>query len=190
MPSYLLRNATAEPPAVKGSRFIGDARVVRTEAEARAVWAELRKTHHKARHHCIAWRLEDGGYGRSDDGEPSGTGGPPILRRLEGCDAVDVVVVVTRYYGGTKLGMGGLGRAYGAAARAALEAAGLEERSPKQQLRFRCSYSVWGSVEAALGDARREVGFAQDVAVEAHVDAAGAEALVRMLADRWGIEVQ
>ena len=117
--------AGAEPPKVKGSRFIGDAFPVATADEALAAVGAVRQREHAARHHGWAYRLlPDAPSPRSsDDGEPSGSTGVPILREIEGRELFGVVVVVTRYYGGTKLGVGGLVRAYSAAAGAALDAA-------------------------------------------------------------------
>ena len=116
---------TAEPPKTKGSRFIGHVAPAADEAAAGAVVEAARKREHAARHWCWAFRLgEAGGAWRaSDDGEPSGTGGRPILQEIEGAGLTHVVAVVTRYYGGTKLGAGGLARAYGEAARLALHEA-------------------------------------------------------------------
>lgn len=117
--------ARAEPPKTKGSRFIGDAAPVASAEEALAVVEAVRAREHAARHHGWAYRLGlDAPAPRSsDDGEPSGSTGPPILREIEARDLYGVVCVVTRYYGGTKLGVGGLQRAYGEAAGLALEAA-------------------------------------------------------------------
>ncbi|MEM6327140.1 MAG: YigZ family protein [Bacteroidota bacterium] len=115
----------AEPPKTKGSRFLGLAAPATTEADALAVVESARREHHAARHHVWAFRLgPDGAQWRgSDDGEPSGTGGRPLLHELESRGLTDAVVVVTRYYGGTKLGTGGLGRAYGEAASLVLDVA-------------------------------------------------------------------
>jgi len=111
---------------VSRSRFLAEASRVETEEDARAAIVRVRRTHPDARHHCTAFVL---GPRReiersNDDGEPSGTAGAPILDTLRGADLTDAVVVVTRWFGGTLLGTGGLARAYGDAARAALEAAG------------------------------------------------------------------
>ncbi|WP_420454045.1 IMPACT family protein [Rubrivirga sp.] len=115
----------AEPPKTKGSRFIGDAFRARSADEALAHVEAVRAREHAARHHGWAYRLgPDAPAPRSsDDGEPSGSTGPPILREIEARELYRVVVVVTRYYGGTKLGVGGLARAVGEAAGAALDAA-------------------------------------------------------------------
>jgi uncharacterized YigZ family protein len=123
------RAATAEIE-VKRSRFLGHAAPVTTEDEARAVVEAARKEHWDARHHCSAFVLgPDGAVQRSsDDGEPSGTAGAPMLEVLRGRGLSDVVVVVTRWFGGTLLGAGGLVRAYSDATRAALDAAGARRR--------------------------------------------------------------
>jgi uncharacterized YigZ family protein len=119
------RAATAEIE-VKRSRFLGQVAPVATEEAARAVVDAARKEHWDARHHCSAFVLgPDGAVQRSsDDGEPSGTAGAPMLEVLRGRGLSDVVVVVTRWFGGTLLGAGGLVRAYSDATRAAVDAAG------------------------------------------------------------------
>lgn len=109
-------------PTVKGSRFIVDIAPVRTEDEARDLVATVRSEFPDASHHCSGWRLADPAIERSsDDGEPGGSAGRPILAQLIGRNLVDAAAVVTRYFGGTKLGVGGLMRAYGGAAGAALD---------------------------------------------------------------------
>ncbi len=135
--------AAAEPPKTKGSRFIGEAFPVATEPEVLARLAAVRRREHAATHHCWAYRLGPSGdaFRFSDDGEPSGSAGTPILRQLEGRALTDAVVVVTRYYGGTKLGTGGLVRAYGEAAAAALDAARVVERIVRVPLRLRFAYA-------------------------------------------------
>lgn len=106
----------------KKSRFLGEIHPVSTEEEAAAVVAQARKRYYDARHHCYAWILgEDGSVKKaSDDGEPSGTAGVPMLKVLDGAGIRNAVVVVTRYFGGTLLGTGGLVRSYTQAAQAAL----------------------------------------------------------------------
>ena len=123
------RAATAEIE-VKRSRFLGRVVPVGTEDDARAVVEAARKEHWDARHHCSAFVLgPEGAVQRSsDDGEPSGTAGAPMLDVLRGRDLTDVVVVVTRWFGGTLLGAGGLVRAYSDATRAALDVAGTRRR--------------------------------------------------------------
>ena len=97
-----------------GSRFLAFAYPVETEAEIKEIVAALKKEYHDARHHCYAWRLGlDGAAWRAnDDGEPSGSAGRPILGQIDSAGLSDVLVVVVRYFGGIKLGIPGLIRAY------------------------------------------------------------------------------
>ena len=111
-----------EGPRVKGSRFIADIAPVADETQAKQLVAAVAAEFPDASHHCTAWRIARPAIDRAnDDGEPSGSAGRPILAQLTGRNLVDVAVVVTRYFGGTKLGVGGLVRAYGGAAAAALD---------------------------------------------------------------------
>lgn len=131
MTSYLTvaRSALAETE-VKRSRFLCRVEPVATEEQARAVVEEERRTHWDARHHCSAFVLGPSGdvQRSSDDGEPSGTAGAPMLEVLRGHGVTDVVAVVSRYFGGVLLGAGGLVRAYSDAVRAGLDVAGVRER--------------------------------------------------------------
>lgn len=107
----------------KGSKFIALAFPVRTEDEAKARIAEVKKKYHDARHHCYAYILgpNKDAYRMNDDGEPSGTAGRPIHGQLLSKDVTDTLIVVVRYFGGVLLGVGGLTTAYKSAAREALE---------------------------------------------------------------------
>ncbi len=110
----------------KRSRFLGEAIPISMEEEAAEHLSRIRKQYYDARHHCSAYVLGENRDRKraSDDGEPQGTAGLPILNVLEGAECTGVLIVVTRYFGGTLLGTGGLVRAYTNAAKAALEAAG------------------------------------------------------------------
>jgi uncharacterized YigZ family protein len=112
---------------VQGSRFIASAYPVQSKEDVENIIAGVRKEHHDATHNCYAYRLgTDGAMFRfNDDGEPNGTAGKPILAAIDKLHLTDTLVVVTRYFGGTKLGIGGLTRAYGSAADAALAAGGI-----------------------------------------------------------------
>jgi uncharacterized YigZ family protein len=144
--------AAAEPPKIRGSRFLGDAFPVASEAEAAARLASVREREPGATHHCWSYRLGPAGeeYRYSDDGEPSGTAGAPILRQIEGRDLTHTLVVVTRYYGGTKLGTGGLVRAYGDAAAAVLEAAHIVERVELVTIELRFAYDDTAAAQQTL----------------------------------------
>ncbi len=136
----------------KGSRFLGCATPVRDEEEAKRYLDAVRAEFHDARHHCWAWRLAPDGepWRYSDDGEPSGSAGRPILQQLEGADVSGAMVVVVRWFGGTKLGVGGLVRAYGAAAREVLEAAEIRTVIRTRRVRFAYPYDCEGAVQGLL----------------------------------------
>jgi uncharacterized YigZ family protein len=108
---------------VKGSRFIGSIAPVKTKDDALAFIDDIRKEFYDATHNCFAYRLGAQGlnFRTADDGEPSGSAGKPMLFMLQKYDVNDVVAVVTRYYGGTKLGVGGLARAYSDSIESALK---------------------------------------------------------------------
>ena len=142
---------TYEPPKVKGSRFIAHVAPAASAEDAVAFLEARRAEYRDATHNCFAWRLGDADAFRAgDDGEPSGTAGRPILREIDGRRLLRVVVVVTRYFGGTKLGTGGLIRAYGGAAAAALDQAEIVESRIRRTLRLRFGYDLSGTVEGTL----------------------------------------
>ncbi|MDD3966146.1 MAG: YigZ family protein [Candidatus Neomarinimicrobiota bacterium] len=131
--------------SVRGSKFLGFAYPVQ-DAEAVAMHLEaLRKRYFDATHHCYAWQL---GYGEtlrfrySDDGEPSGTAGKPIYQILQQREVTNILVVSVRYFGGTKLGTGGLIRAYGRSASETLDAAKVREYEKGLRIAFHCSYEL------------------------------------------------
>ena len=133
------------------SRFLAYAVPVTTPAEAEGALDRLRREHHTARHVPYAYRLRSGESRASDDGEPSGSAGRPILSLLEGEDLGDVLVAVVRYFGGVKFGVGGLARAYRDAAREALVAADVRPVVPER--RFVVTTEL-GKVGALLALAR------------------------------------
>lgn len=138
---------------IKGSRFVGQAFGVASAEDARACLEQVRKRYHDARHHCWAWTIGPPGATRSrsdDNGEPSGTAGPPILEALHRDGVHQACVIVTRWFGGTKLGRGGLIRAYDESARLALDAAPHVEVWCDVVVTVRCDYADLGLVEAVL----------------------------------------
>ena len=133
------------------SVFIGHAVPVSSEEEARAFIDEKRRQYHDATHNVYAYLLNGGAIARySDDGEPQGTAGIPVLNVVKQSGATDLCVVVTRYFGGILLGAGGLVRAYGASARQAVDAAGLAVFEPWSVLRVTLSYSDYQKLQASL----------------------------------------
>lgn len=137
---------------VEGSRFLAEAVPVGSRNEAEDHLDAVQQREHKATHHCMAYRLgADGGDFRyTDDGEPSGTAGRPILRQIDERDLTNTLVVVTRYFGGTKLGTGGLMRAYGDAAGKALDRATRVERVVRTSVRLRFAYDDTAPVRQLL----------------------------------------
>ncbi len=131
------------------SRFLAYAVPVTSPAEAEGALDRLRKEHHTARHIPYAYRLRSGESRASDDGEPSGSAGRPILSLLEGEDLGDVLVAVIRYFGGVKLGVGGLARAYRDAAREALTAAGSRPLVPEARIVVATDVAHLGALLAA-----------------------------------------
>lgn len=148
-----LENGPEVESRVQGSRFIGQAFRISTLEEGTSAVAAVRREYHDATHHCWALRLgpPDGMFERSDDdGEPSGTAGAPILAELRRSELFDALVVVTRYFGGTKLGTGGLVRAYAESARLALSAAPERFVWREAVLSVTCAYEDLGTVEGFL----------------------------------------
>ncbi len=137
----------------KKSRFLAHVKSVRTETEARAFLAEIKKKYPDATHHVYAYVLREGNVLRwSDDGEPGGTSGQPTLSVLQGAGLTDVMCVTARYFGGTLLGSGGLVRAYSAAARQALADAGTARMTPWRKGAFACSYARYDRLRRLLED--------------------------------------
>jgi uncharacterized YigZ family protein len=149
--SYLTIARDAEADIeVKRSRFRCTLARVESEDAARAVVERLRKQHWDARHHCSAFRLQPDVERSSDDGEPAGTAGAPMLEVLRGHEVSDVVAVVTRWFGGTLLGTGGLSRAYADAVRAALEATEIIERVEQELCDVTVDLAAAGRLEHEL----------------------------------------
>lgn len=140
---------------VARSRFITSVGPATTVEEARSFIAGIREEMPDASHHVYAFRV---GYGQSvtegmsDDGEPTGTSGPPILSILRGSEIGDIVMVVTRYYGGTNLGTGGLVRAYSEAAHTSLNQLSTEAKIEKRLLGIETPYNLFEQVKILIGE--------------------------------------
>ncbi len=135
---------------VKGSRFIATVQRAGTKAEAEAIYLQFRKEYYNANHNCFAYRISENIFRYSDDGEPSGTAGKPIFQTLEGMDLQQSLCVVTRYFGGTKLGTGGLIRAYSEAAQMALDKLSIKTLIRTGQLVLKFSYDLENLVRREL----------------------------------------
>jgi len=152
--SYLtIKNEAESEIKVKGSRFIGRVRACADENEATATLEAIRKKYYDATHNCFAYRV---GLGRemkfrySDDGEPSGTAGKPIYDQLEGRNLANTLIVITRYFGGTKLGTGGLTHAYADAAREVLDRAGIIEKLITGRIRMVVQFPDYSQIERLI----------------------------------------
>ena len=151
----------------KRSGFIGQVWRVDSESEARARIEEVRRQHYDARHHCWCYRIREEGVERySDDGEPQGTAGQPMLNVFQRENVTNVVCVVTRYFGGILLGAGGLVRAYTQSAKDALDRAGISVVRRWVALEVPCAYAQFESMRRevlAFGGVVEQVDYAADV---------------------------
>lgn len=135
----------------KKSKFIASVSPAETEAEALCYLGKIRSKYPDARHNVYAYVIAENNISRySDDGEPSGTAGMPVLDAVRGAGLVNTIVVVTRYFGGTLLGTGGLVRAYGLSAKKGLEAAGMVTRRLCDIVSVRVGYDLIGRLQYAL----------------------------------------
>jgi uncharacterized YigZ family protein len=149
--SYFTIDAALRAPELKerSSRFIADLMPVSSKDEIDAHLGAIRKEFYDATHHCYAYRLGPAGepMRAADDGEPAGTAGKPILQILTAAGLTNILCIVTRYFGGTKLGTGGLVRAYSDAAAAAVALAARKEVVLTDSFTMECSYEMQPSVE-------------------------------------------
>jgi uncharacterized YigZ family protein len=132
----------------KGSKFFGYVFPVKDENEIENALEKLRAKHHKARHFCYAWQLGKNydSYKVNDDGEPNNSAGMPIFGQLQAFEVTNCFVVVVRYFGGTKLGVGGLITAYKTTAKMALEATKLETNTIDKYIQVNCEYDMMNEV--------------------------------------------
>jgi uncharacterized YigZ family protein len=143
----------------KKSRFIGYAMPVKSQAEAETFVETIKKRHYDARHNCYAYAIgcENTQLRFSDDGEPQGTAGKPILEVITGNEVVDICIVVTRYFGGTLLGTGGLVRAYTEAAKLALEDAEIHTVRWVKEYNITTNYNDSGKVQYLINSSEAAV---------------------------------
>ena len=168
MTEYYIPTGRGEAELVeKRSRFIGQVWRVDSEAEARARIEEVRRQHYDARHHCWCYRIREEGVERySDDGEPQGTAGQPMLNVFQRENVTNVVCVVTRYFGGILLGAGGLVRAYTQSAKDALDRTGISVVRRWVALELPCAYAQFEAMRRevlAFGGVVEQVDYAADV---------------------------
>ena len=133
----------------KSSKFLGYAFPVTSEEEIKAHLEEVKKAHFSARHWCYAWQLGYGTnqrYRANDDGEPNNTAGIPIYGQIQSFELTNILVIVVRYFGGIKLGVGGLVQAYKTTAQLTLQEAEIEEKFITEELRIRFDYPLMNKV--------------------------------------------
>lgn len=170
MDEYLVPTDYGEDEFVeKKSRFIGRIWPVETEEQALARIGEMKKQHYDATHNCWAYVIKDGAVRFSDDGEPGGTAGMPMVQVLQKEQLYNVVCVVTRYFGGTLLGAGGLVRAYTRGAKIAVDAAGKSMKRVWSVIYLPCPYSFYERIKlevAAFDGIIRDTQFGAEVELE------------------------
>ena len=188
MTEYFIPTGASETELVeKRSRFLGHVWPVESEGEARARIEEIRKKHYDARHNCWCYRIREGGVERySDDGEPQGTAGQPMLNVFQRESVTNVCCVVTRYFGGVLLGAGGLTRAYTKGAKDALDAVGISTMSLWTLWDVPCTYPLFERVKleiTACGGVVRDTAYGADIRLRAAFPAGGAEQFVPRLTE-------
>ncbi len=157
---YLTLEAPAETSCrERSSKFLAYAYPVEDEERIRTILDELRKRYYDATHHCYAWRLGPRGeqFRANDDGEPSGTAGKPILGQLLSHELTDTLIVVVRYFGGTKLGVPGLIAAYREAAAEAIAAARIVERTVDRTIRIDFPYAAMNDIMRVVKEERPRI---------------------------------
>lgn len=173
---------------IQKSRFIAYIERVTTEEDAQAFIEKIKKKHWDAAHNCSAYMIgeRDQIQKTNDDGEPSGTAGVPMLEVLKKRGLKDTVVVVTRYFGGIKLGAGGLIRAYGSATSEGLNATGIVERKLMQIFKTTVDYTWLGKLENELRSSRyliKEIHYLEQVEIETYVASGEEEAFTAWMTD-------
>jgi uncharacterized YigZ family protein len=148
-----IKNSAETEIKIKASKFFGRVFSCQSADEAVSILENIRKKYYDATHHCFAYRVGLGkeiNFRYSDDGEPSGTAGKPIYDCLEGQNLTNLILIVTRYYGGTKLGTGGLTHAYSETARQVLEEASILTKFITEQIPMVLQFTDYSAVERAI----------------------------------------
>ena len=180
---------------VKGSKHYGYVFPIENVDEAKAYLEALRKKHHDARHHAYAYRLGPLGdeWRISDDGEPANSAGPPILGALKSKEVTNCLGVVVRYFGGTKLGIGGLIDAYRTATLMAIDNGDIAERFIEESITVQCPYDLIGAI-MALGEKHRarvaEQSFTDSCTVHFRVRASLHPAFYSALDNLYGCQIK
>ncbi|MBQ6890663.1 MAG: YigZ family protein [Oscillospiraceae bacterium] len=194
MEEYLVPTGFGEAEFVeKKSRFIGRVWLVETEEEALEKIQAMKKQHYDATHNCWAYIIKGGAMRFSDDGEPGGTAGMPMVQVLQREELYNVVCVVTRYFGGVLLGAGGLVRAYTKGAKIAVDAAGKSIKRVWDVLYLPCPYSWYERIKleiAAFGGILRDTQFGAEVELEVLLPQAQTAPFLDRITDMTAAAVQ
>ena len=187
MDEYLVPTGYGEDEFIeKKSRFIGRVWCVETEEEALQKIQEMKKQHYDASHNCWAYIIRDGAMRFSDDGEPGGTAGNPMMQVLQRENLFNIVCVVTRYFGGVLLGAGGLVRAYTRGAKIAIDAAGRSIKRVWTALYIPCPYTYYERMKLEIesfGAVIRDTQFGSEVELEVLVARDQTEAFIERITD-------
>ena len=143
----------------RNSKFFGYAFPVFSEEDIKKRLEELRKQHHTARHHCYAWQLgaENTRFRANDDGEPSNSAGQPIYGQIQAFEVTNILIVSVRYFGGTKLGVGGLINAYRSSAQLALEASEIIEKTIDVHYKLKFGYDMMNKVQRIIKERNLDI---------------------------------
>lgn len=161
---------------IKRSKFLGFAYSVESSEEIESILHDTRKKYYDATHHCYAWQLGNGNdmtFRYNDDGEPSGTAGKPIYGAIQRLDLTHVLIISIRYYGGTKLGTGGLIRAYGQSASDTLDVGKIKTVEIGDKINFTCSYEQHPIILRVVNQyhlINLEQNFAEDININIEID--------------------
>lgn len=198
--NYLtIKNEGSTEVLIQKSRFIGYVKRTETEEEAQAFIQEIKKKHHDATHNCSAYMIgeHDQIQKANDDGEPSGTAGVPMLEVLKKQNLKDTTIVVTRYFGGIKLGAGGLIRAYGNTTSQAIRATGVVSRQLMQCFSVTIDYTLLGKLENELRQSDyilKDINYLEQVElmvyVQDHAIGVFKEWIVNLTSDKATIETR
>jgi uncharacterized YigZ family protein len=160
---------------IKNSKFIGQTYSVDSTESAQSILTEIKKKEYNANHNCFAFIVGLGNlkvFKYSDDGEPSGTAGKPIYDVIEGSNLTNILLVVTRYFGGTKLGTGGLVKAYSETAKSVLEKSGIIKKYLNESVKFEIDFSLYNPLLKIIENAGAKLvdsEFSDNVLVEIEI---------------------
>ncbi|MFS1517143.1 YigZ family protein [Bacillus sp. SM2101] len=185
---YTVKGNGEHEITIQKSRFICHVKRVTTDAEAQQYILDIKKQYWNASHNCSAYLIgeRDQIQKANDDGEPSGTAGVPMLEVLKKKGLKDTVVVVTRYFGGIKLGAGGLVRAYGKAVSEGLQATGIVERTLMRVMHTKIDYNWLGKLENELRSSiykLKEIHYLEDVDIEVYVEEEHKQQFIEWMTD-------